>query len=277
MESFQGHTNALLTNFAGLGLPKTLCLPLSLETPISTLYREISRRLPSNDIPIIITTNSNQVLRHNSKHAISCLIPSYHRGILPLRLSVPLCGGKGGFGSQLRAAGGRMSSKKKRNQGDDNGSNRNLDGRRLRTITEAKALAEYLATKPEMERKEKEARQRRWQQVVDLAEKREEELRNGSNQRIDGRWVEEKSEAVDTIRDAVSKAMQSEPHHYVAKNHLIEERGDGDELQAPQKEHPKTGSRRTQAFFGFEDQDDSLSESGEDSAVEADNVQELCP
>ena len=273
MESCQAYTNALLTNFAGLGLPKTLCLPLSLQTPISTLCKEIFSRLPSDDIPIIITTNFNQVLRHNSEHAISCLIPSHDKSILPLRLSVPLCGGKGGFGSQLRAAGGRMSSKKKRNQGDDNGSNRNLDGRRLRTITEAKALAEYLATKPEMERKEKEARQRRWQQVVDLAEKREEELRNGSNQRIDGRWVEEKSEAVDNIRDAVSKVMQSEPHHYVAKDHPIEERRNGDEDQAAQKEHLRTGSHRTQTFFGFEDQDDSLSESGEDSAIEPDNLQ----
>ena len=276
MESCQEYTNALFTNFAGLGLPKTLCLPLSLQTPITTLYREVSSRLPSDDIRIIITTNSNQVLRRNSKHAISCLIPSNDKSILPLRLSVPLCGGKGGFGSQLRAAGGRMSSKKKRKQGDDNGSNRNLDGRRLRTITEAKALAEYLATKPEMERKEKEARQRRWQQVVDLAEKREEELRNGSNQRIDGRWVEEKSEAVDTIRDAVSNAMQSESHHSVAKVHLTEERRIGDEDQAAQKEHQRTGNR-TQRFFGFEDQDDSLSESEEDSAVEAENFRESCP
>ena len=30
--------------------------------------------------------------------------------MLPLKLSVPLRGGKGGFGSQLRAAGGRMES-----------------------------------------------------------------------------------------------------------------------------------------------------------------------
>jgi len=48
-----------------------------------------------------------------------------------------------------------MSSKRKRNQGEDNGSSRNLDGRRLRTVNEAKALAEYLAIKPDMAKREK--------------------------------------------------------------------------------------------------------------------------
>jgi hypothetical protein len=43
-------------------------------------------------------------------------------------------GGKGGFGSQLRAAGGRMSSQKTSN----NDSCRDLSGRRLSTIKEAK-------------------------------------------------------------------------------------------------------------------------------------------
>jgi hypothetical protein len=44
-----------------------------------------------------------------------------------------LLGGKGGFGSQLRAAGGRMSSRKTGN----NASCRDLNGRRLSTVKEA--------------------------------------------------------------------------------------------------------------------------------------------
>ncbi|KAL8797951.1 MAG: hypothetical protein Q9182_007088 [Xanthomendoza sp. 2 TL-2023] len=102
-----------------------------------------------------------------------------------------------------------MSSKKKRNQGDGNSSNRNLDGRRLRTVAEAKALAEYLALKPDMEKKEKEARRKRWEQVVELAEKREAEIKNGLKGRVDGRWVEEKDEAGERTRDAVLAAMKS--------------------------------------------------------------------
>ena len=57
-----------------------------------------------------------------------------HR-LVSLRLSPRLRGGKGGFGSQLRAAGGRMSSQKTSN----NDSCRDLNGRRLSTIKEAKA------------------------------------------------------------------------------------------------------------------------------------------
>lgn len=54
--------------------------------------------------------------------------------LVSLRLVPRMRGGKGGFGSQLRAAGGRMSSQKTNN----NDSCRDLNGRRLSTIKEAK-------------------------------------------------------------------------------------------------------------------------------------------
>ena len=102
-----------------------------------------------------------------------------------------------------------MSSKRKRNQGDDNASSRNLDGRRLRTVNEAKALAEYLAVKPEMDKKEKEERRRRWQAVVDAAERRQEELKNGGGKhKIDGQWMEDKEEMNEKAREAVMMAMK---------------------------------------------------------------------
>lgn len=273
MEPLQSHVNVLCTTFPGLGLPKTIALPLTVSTTISTLIDQIVDRLPSNNVPIAITTNSNKALIHGSNIAVSSLVPNPSETILPLRLSVPLCGGKGGFGSQLRAAGGRMSSKKKKNHGDNNGSNRNLDGRRLRTITEAKALAEHLATKPEMEKKEKEARQKRWQQVVDLAEKREEELRSGSKQRIDGRWVEDKTEAVDAVREAVLKAMENgsysdnlarvSPARRSSGHGGSEDHEDQEEHEADQS----TSMAPTALFFGFDEEDDSNSGTEEDSSA----------
>jgi hypothetical protein len=54
--------------------------------------------------------------------------------LVSFRLTPVLPGGKGGFGSQLRAAGGRMSSQKTGN----NDSCRDLSGRRLGTVKEAK-------------------------------------------------------------------------------------------------------------------------------------------
>ena len=105
-----------------------------------------------------------------------------------------------------------MSSRKNRNRNPDqiNGSNRNLDGRRLRTITEAKNLAEYLALKPEMDKKEREERRKRWEAVVEAAERKEEELKKGNkNARLDGEWVEAKEEAEQKTRDAVMAAMKA--------------------------------------------------------------------
>ncbi|KAK1147671.1 hypothetical protein N8T08_001015 [Aspergillus melleus] len=209
--------NILLTSFPGLSLPSTLSFSLASTSTIADLADKISSYIPTA-VPfqsLVLTTTSNKQLDPFSQSLVSTLLTpngdiSTTSNLLPLRLSVPLCGGKGGFGSQLRAAGGRMSSKRKRNQGDDNGSSRNLDGRRLRTVNEAKALAEYLAVKPEMDRKEKEERRRRWQSVVDMAEKRQEELKNGGGkQKVDGQWMEDKEEMNERARDAVLVAMKN--------------------------------------------------------------------
>ncbi|KAK5958674.1 hypothetical protein OHC33_000517 [Knufia fluminis] len=106
-----------------------------------------------------------------------------------------------------------MSSRKKKQNAElATGSARNLDGRRLRTITEAKNLATYLATKPDMDRKEKEERRKRWEAVVDLAEQREADMRAGKT--VDGRrkglsseWLEEKEEMGENVKNAVKLAM----------------------------------------------------------------------
>jgi Silencing defective 2 N-terminal ubiquitin domain len=107
-----------------------------------------------------------------------------------------------------------MSSRRRKNAlaSDPNagvGSNRNLDGRRLRTVTEAKRLAEYLATKPEMERREKEERRRRWEAVVEGAEKREEESRRGlgRGKGLSEEWLVEREDASERTREAVRRAM----------------------------------------------------------------------
>jgi len=67
-------------------------------------------------------------------------------------LSVSVLGGKGGFGSMLRAQGGKMSSKKTTNVE----SCRDLQGRRLKTINDATKLVEYLNKESERKRKRKE-------------------------------------------------------------------------------------------------------------------------
>ena len=270
--------NVLLTSFPGLELPATLSLPIERSTSVTDLRQRLSNRLPQIDSRFVLTTHSNKEVL-SSDAPVSTLVSSRHDAFLSLRLSVPLCGGKGGFGSQLRAAGGRMSSKRKNNQGESNSSNRNLDGRRLRTINEAKALAEYLAMKPEMEKKEKDNRRARWEQVVTLAERREEEIKSGLKGRVDGKWVEEKEEAGERAREAVLVAMRSGDYHDNFKESPDGSSGGASALASEKSEedtmgatNPKTfaGSSKARSmpevarsYFGFDEDDDSMSDEEE--------------
>lgn len=179
-----------------------------------------------------------------------------------------------------------MSSKRKRNQGEDNGSSRNLDGRRLRTVNEAKALAEYLAIKPEMAKREKEERRKRWEQVVELAERREEEIKSGNKGKVDGKWVEDKEEANERTREAVLAAMKSGNY----KDNLLGpspgsasgtgSSGSGDEVIGGTSSKDTTPPSepevkpKAKAFFGFDEDDEFMSDSdSDDEAVDTSTQQ----
>lgn len=272
--------NILLTSFPGLGLPHTLVIPVSPSTSVDDLWTQVSNRLPQVSSRLILTTTSNKEITRSSSKLVSSLLAEAGDTFLPLRLSAPLCGGKGGFGSQLRAAGGRMSSRRKKNQGESNSSNRNLDGRRLRTVAEAKALAEYLALKPKMEKKEKEARRQRWEQVVTLAERREDELRNGAKGRVDGKWVEDKEEAGERTREAVFAAMRSGDYHDNLKESSSGSSGDGSSRMSDGSEDnesvglgnkaeaksltSKAVAFSSRSYSGFDEDDEFMSEESEE-------------
>lgn len=286
--------NVLVTSIGGLGLPPTISIPVSRQTSISDVRHRIGERLPVSEDAFIITTLSNKQLPSRSTDPISNYLATDSDDFLTLRLSVPLCGGKGGFGSQLRAAGGRMSSKRKRNEGENNGSSRTLDGRRVRTANEAKALAEYLAIKPEMERKEKERRRQRWEQIVEMAERRQEEMKSGSRARLDGAFMEAKEDASERTRDAVREAMKS--GHYTdnllstsngststAESEPMSDIEEDDEEEqgeagsssskattppADQEPDKGKGKEKAKTFFGFDDDDEFMSSSDEEDEKE---------
>ncbi|KAB5585346.1 telomere stability and silencing-domain-containing protein [Coniochaeta sp. 2T2.1] len=278
------HINVLVTGFNGL--PNTV-LTVKPTTTISELRSSLGDRLPQTlTTRLILTTLSNKQLPNQSSEPISTLLPSQENDFLSLRLSAPLCGGKGGFGSQLRAAGGRMSKKKKggANAAEENGSSRNLDGRRIRTVNEAKALAEYLAIKPEMEKKEKEKRRARWEQIVEMTEKKQEEIRHGRKGYVDGKWVEDKEEANERTREAVLAAMKAGSY----KDNLLgssegsssstgvegEDQEMAEESSSKQTTPPSEpevkgkGEEKEKAiaktFFGFDEDDEFMSSSDEE-------------
>ncbi|CAG8027988.1 unnamed protein product [Penicillium salamii] len=285
------NVNILLASFPGLSLPPTLSFALPSTASISDLTEKVASYLPpaiSLDSLVLTTTNNKQL--NPSAQCIGRFLSSDGDStstLLPLRLSAPMCGGKGGFGSQLRAAGGRMSSKRKRNQGDNNSSSRNLDGRRLRTVNEAKALAEYLAVKPEMDKKEKEERQRRWQAVVEVAEKRQDEIKNGNGKgKVDGQWMEDKEEMNEKAREAVLQAMKDGAWTDNLRDAILggsstsaSDDGSDDVMSSEDEESEENGESSAagsskpqkaapRKFIGFDDDDEFMSDSEDEEDEE---------
>ena len=273
------NVNVLITTFEGLGLPPTLVLPVPPETTISQLRKQVNEKLPPTDTRVILTTLSNRQLPETSEAPLSTYLSSSQDDFLNLRLAIPLCGGKGGFGSQLRAAGGRMSSRKRTQE--DHGSSRNLDGRRLRTVNEAKALAEYMAIKPEMDKKEKEKRRERWEQIVQVSEQREAEIRSGNKAKLDGKWVEDKEESSERTRDAVRAAMKAGSYkdNLVSTSHgsMSSDAAEGqsasedDEKSSSKESSPtaeagpsKAAAEKPRTFFGFDEDDEFMSSEDEE-------------
>ena len=168
-----------------------------------------------------------------------------------------------------------MSSRKKRKQGEEHASSRNLDGRRLRTVTEAKALAEYLAVKPEMEKKEKEEKRKRWEQVIELAERKENEVKRGSRSRLDGGWVEAKEDVMEKTREAVLSSLKSGGIKALLSKAESDQSGaDSDALTGSESEIEAGSSMSAKiptdhaprAFHGWDEEDTEMSDDDPENA-----------
>ncbi|CAO1617028.1 unnamed protein product [Parajaminaea phylloscopi] len=146
------HVSVLLRTMAPF--PKSLCLRLPVVTSVEEILDGVANQLK-------LDASSASVLRLYTRSGRS-LAPSTtldkvlddsgdsHGQPSHLDLDIRLCvlGGKGGFGSMLRAQGGKMSARK----GEENtDACRDLNGRRLKTVKEAQSLAAYLAAAPERE------------------------------------------------------------------------------------------------------------------------------
>lgn len=123
----------LNTQQVHIALPSPL-QSTTLTLPISATIADITTELP----PAFATENIYLRTRSSGRLAPTTRLASLrHVGNASHPICIQVCcrlrGGKGGFGTQLRAAGGRMSAK----QGNNNDSCRDLSGRRLGTLKEA--------------------------------------------------------------------------------------------------------------------------------------------
>lgn len=144
-------TNVLLRLWAPLG---TACIALAPDATLGEVAGGVSAAL--GGAAPVLTRGGRHVRLDDEIGALAS------RGVLALDVGVRVRGGKGGFGQNLRAEGGRMSKKLKNMSQDDC---RDLHGRRLSTVKEAQALAEYLAKEPERRKALDDAQQKRYERL----------------------------------------------------------------------------------------------------------------
>ncbi|KAI1318369.1 hypothetical protein EDD11_006707 [Mortierella claussenii] len=115
-------------------------------------------------------------------------------------LSMRMSGGKGGFGSMLRAQGGRMSSQKSTNTD----ACRDLSGRRIKTVNDAKKMAEYVQQEPEREKARKETLKRKIEEKLEMAERPTRKHRFE-----DSKFFDEAEEQVEEVKSAVAASIKA--------------------------------------------------------------------
>ncbi|KAH9945464.1 telomere stability and silencing-domain-containing protein [Epithele typhae] len=193
----------------------TLAFSAPSHTSFGDLYQALADRYPSLPLhsdaaDLVLTPASGRV--PDAQAPLSSLLEvdaDLSHSLVSLRLVPRLRGGKGGFGSQLRAAGGRMSSQKTSN----NDSCRDLSGRRLSTIKEAKKLAEYIESEPLRKKAQQEAQRAKLEALekklgITPGEAGPSDPLAGRKHRLeDTEYIEQSREIVDNVKSAVSVAM----------------------------------------------------------------------
>ncbi|XP_077300279.1 splicing regulator SDE2-like [Arctopsyche grandis] len=120
---------------------------------------------------------------------------------IPLRWAVRLVGGKGGFGSMLRAIGAQIEKTTNRE------ACRDLSGRRLRDIREERRLIDWAASQPQ---RDEEARQRKEERLKRLCATPKYEFR-------DEKYEKSRSGLEEAVDEAVEQGCRAGPSTSGAK------------------------------------------------------------
>jgi hypothetical protein len=109
--------------------PDTICLPFNSaqDTTVGDVKQRLCEDYTDGLGAVIVSSLGGKIL--SDDHVLFGSSNTEQ-----LNLAIRLCGGKGGFGSMLRAQGGRMNAQKTTNFE----ACRDLQGRRIKTVNEAK-------------------------------------------------------------------------------------------------------------------------------------------
>lgn len=193
-----------------------------------------------------------------------------------LRVHVRLCGGKGGFGSMLRALGAQIEKT------TNHEAMRDLSGRRVRDVNNEKALTSWLSKTAERQRQREERRRER------IARKKR-QLEEGPRHKFtDVNYDIQRNKVLDNLDDAVEAGLKS-----LKEKSSDSGSGSGAEAAAVvaarnsrkkrKSEDEKEGSSAGKKLFGMEDLDEgdglssssSMSSGEEDEEAEKADLEEL--
>ncbi|CAH0381971.1 unnamed protein product [Bemisia tabaci] len=121
---------------------------------------------------------------------------------LIVRMVPKLCGGKGGFGSMLRAIGAQIEKTTNRE------ACRDLSGRRLRDINEEQRLKNWIAQQADREREAEERKKKKLEKL----------LREPKHEFKDEKYTEERLKLAETITDSVEQGFKAAPQELKRKS-----------------------------------------------------------
>lgn len=168
--------------------------------------RQLSVRIPGNQLRVVHFKENEDVVEVLASYLHQEYgLPSelywldYYHVLEHVSIRLRLSGGKGGFGSNLRAQGNKMSTRKRSGGNIDC---RDLSGRRLRSINEQKLIDEYLKREPELERKKEKEKKEKMLKALEAPEKKK--------MFEDVGYMRTLQETVDTVESAVYAALMEE-------------------------------------------------------------------
>ena len=229
-------TTSLTTPTASPITPK-----VNLDGPVSPLewiQWEIQQRtlLPPDQQWIYNTQTGQSIYSSEDLSSVGISsIPPASSTCCHLQVRVRTVGGKGGFGANLKSLGGRIARKKITNFE----SCRDLSGRRLSKLTEAKVIADRVGKQQEWERRREER----------IQKKIEEGLKEPSKKKIrfnDSGFFQEKEHMIDAVKDAVLRGTLASYGSWCAHITLAmddqDERNDGNQEQDSDDKHVEISS-----------------------------------
>ncbi|KAI8335309.1 telomere stability and silencing-domain-containing protein [Chlamydoabsidia padenii] len=171
---------------------ETICIPFDAaqQTTIGDMKQRLCADYTDGLGAVIISSLGGKILSDDH-------ILFHSTNTEQLNLNIRLCGGKGGFGSMLRAQGGRMNAQKTTNFE----ACRDLQGRRIKSVNEAKKLEEELAALPQREQEKRERLEKKIEKALKEREPRKYLF-------DDNEFLDNREQMVESVKNAVSDVLK---------------------------------------------------------------------